>query len=125
MGTFSDVLASRGITDKQLFWRSQSLEGAADPDRELHRQRREARGKGQGGKYEGVAKPASGRGLSRKQIQAALEDRPLPRKARSKLLRAVNAEIEKKKGEKVDTRGLFGTVRSRRGESPKKAAAGS
>lgn len=124
MGTFSDLLASRGISDKQLFWRSQSIERSRDADASLLRQRREARAKGQGGKYEGIDKPASGRGLSLKEIRAAMDDRSLPRKARGKLLRAVNAEIEKRKGEKVDVRTLFGAVPGRHGTSTKKAAPG-
>jgi hypothetical protein len=125
MGTFSDLLASRGIDQKQVYWRSQSIESAAENDAQLHRQRAEVRSKGPGGKYEGVEKPKSGRGVSLKQVQAAMADRPLPRKVRGKLLRAVNAEIARKKGVKVDVRGLFGTVKGTHGKTvAKKAAAG-
>jgi hypothetical protein len=59
-----------------------------------------------------LAKPASGRGVSLYKISEAMADRPLPKRVRAKLLRAVRKAA---KGEAVEAKALFGDVARRKG----------
>lgn len=58
-------------------------------------------------KYEAIAKPASGRPISKQQLTYALDGKPLPKKVRAKIVRAVNAALATKKQQAVDFKVLF------------------
>jgi hypothetical protein len=127
MGTFKQFLTDKQLPAETVVRVSSQLEARSEEDRLLSqkrwakRQDKEAQTK----KYEelGLQKPKSGRGVSLQQVNAALEDTPLPPKVRGKLVRAVNAVLAKKGGAGVDTQALFGEVPARRGASPKAAKA--
>ncbi len=128
MGTFKQFLTDKQLPTELVVRVSSQLEARSEEDRLLAQKRwakrhdKEAQPK----KYEelGLQKPKSGRGVSLQQVNAALEDKPLPPKVRGKLVRAVNAVLSKKGGAAVDTQALFGEVTARRGASPKAAKAG-
>lgn len=68
----------------------------------------------------GVAKPKLGRGVSEKQWADAMADRPVSRRGRAKMFRAVNAILAKKGAGEVTYRQLFGNVKTKPG--PKRGA---
>ena len=63
----------------------------------------------------GLAKPPTGRGLGEGHIQQAIGDKPLPRKVRAKLVRAIALLLGKKGGGTVDSKVLFGEVPVKKG----------
>jgi hypothetical protein len=56
-------------------------------------------------------------------IKQALEDLPLPRKVRAKMVRALTALVAKKGGSSLDTKAVFGAVPVKKGKKVEKAAA--
>jgi hypothetical protein len=123
MGAFADFLASKGIEPKQILAASARLESVRDEDRELIRARRKKRRTQAGKSYEELqlAKPRSGRPLREGHVEAALADKPVPGPVRTKLVRAINALVEKKGGEPVRAPQLFGDVPGRQGKKPRSA----
>ncbi len=125
MGTFKQFLDEKQLTPETLVRLSSQLEFRAEDDRKLAKQRSDKRRdkEKQGKPYAelGIGKPRSGRGVSVQQVNAALEDQPLPPKVRGKLVRAVNAVLSKKGGGTVDSKALFGEVPVRKG-TPAKAS---
>lgn len=121
MGTFADVLQSRSLTPEQILRMSARLEKVQNEDRELIRKRAEKRRRTPNKSYEevGIAKPRSGRVLQPGHLAAAMEDKPVPGPVRTKLLRAVNALVEKKGGQPLRTTDLFGTVPGKQGKKPR------
>ncbi len=126
MGTFKQFLDAQQLEPKTLVRLSSQLEARANEDRVLARQRSDKRRdkERQTKPYAelGIGKPRSGRGVSVQQVQAALEDRPLPVKVRGKLVRAVNAGVGKKGGAAVTFQSLFGDVAAQKGTSAKAKA---
>ncbi len=117
MGTLKTFLDSKKITEAQLVQVSNRLEAYDAADRTLLVQR-VARRKSKdvaaikdfSKKYsEGnVGKPkTSGRGLNTISLRNALADRPVARKVRGKIFRAVNHILVSKKGAAVDMKALF------------------
>ncbi|MCK8496724.1 hypothetical protein [Myxococcus fulvus] len=126
MGTFQQFLTEKQIASDALLRLSHQLEAQGSDGRALARKRTSKRRdkETQGKSYTelSLAKPKSGRGVSSQQLQAALEDKPLPRKVRGKLVRAINAVLSKKGGAAVDSKALFGDTAIRSGAPAKKSA---
>lgn len=119
MGAFADVLKQHGIATPQLVAKSNEVEALQDEDLALVAKRAEKRAKTPDQGYDklGIAKPRTGRGVTKLQVEAALADKPIPRRARAKALRAVNAMLKAKGKDAVDIKTLFAKVESRRGAS--------
>nr|PZM92381.1 MAG: hypothetical protein DIU72_06635 [Pseudomonadota bacterium] len=115
MGAFSEFIASKGIKDEEILAVSRRLETLRGKDRELLRLRARKRKSAPQQSYAeaGIEKPRSGRPLRPVDLEAARNDVPLPRKVRSKILRAVNALLSRKGGGEVTARELFGDVPSK------------
>jgi hypothetical protein len=123
MGTFKTFMEQKGITAKQVATTSKRIEANDETSRTLlvkragKRRDKEAVTK----KYAelGIDKPKQmGRGVSEKQIEAALADVALARKARSKILRAVNVILAKKGQPVADMKMIFEGIAARPGKKP-------
>lgn len=129
MGTLKSFLDSKSITEKQLILVSGRLETFDEADRALMVKRSaKRRDKEQATKkYEelSLTKPkAMGRGLTALQLSAAVADKPVARKVRTKILRAVNHVLSKKSQPAADMKALFEGTKARVGkktEEKKKA----
>lgn len=127
MGSFKSFIESKGITAAQVATTSRRIEAYDETSRGLlvkrasKRRVKETADK----KYVdlGLAKPdTSGRGISQQQIEAAMADKELSRKARAKILRAVNVILAKKSEPAADMKGLFEGLKARAGKKPQTAA---
>jgi hypothetical protein len=123
MGSFKSFIESKGITAAHLASASRRVEALDSASRGLlvkrvaKRRVKETADK----KYAdlGIAKPTtSGRGLSQQQIELALADREISRKARGKILRAVNVILAKKSEPLADMKILFEGTKARVGKKP-------
>ena len=125
MGTFSAFLEEKKITPPMIARVSARLEEGGKEGRASLEQRRVKRRKEPTKSYAdaSLAKPPSGRGITVKQIQAAMKDVQLTRKARTKIMRAVGAILSKKGGGQIDHKTLFGEIAGKKGEKVEKAAA--
>ncbi|SEM85842.1 hypothetical protein SAMN05444354_12486 [Stigmatella aurantiaca] len=125
MGTFQQFLNEQKIDTRAVVRLSAQLEGHADEDRLLeHKRWAKRRDKDHQGKSYaelGIGKPKSGRGVSERQLQAALSDQPLPPRVRGKIVRAVNALLTKKGATAVAPAALFGDIKPRQ-NAPAKAS---
>jgi hypothetical protein len=123
MGTFKTFMDQKGITAKQVATTSKRIEANDETSRTLlvkragKRRDKEAVTK----KYAdlGIDKPKQmGRGVSEKQVEAAFADVALARKARSKILRAVNVILAKKGQPVADMKMIFEGTTARPGKKP-------
>jgi acyl-CoA reductase-like NAD-dependent aldehyde dehydrogenase len=125
MGTLKDFIHSKGILPDAIVAASQKLEASRLQDRKLLQQRStKRRGKETTSKpYAelGIAKPRSGRGLSAAAVASALNEQALTVRQRGKMLKAINALLEKKKEAAVDMKTLFGDTPKKEGKKPKAA----
>ncbi|HEV8324047.1 MAG TPA: hypothetical protein VG389_20690 [Myxococcota bacterium] len=112
MGAFAQYLESHGIKPEHLARISERIERAGDEDARTMAARAKARAEKKSYAELTLAKPASGRGVSLYKISEAMADRPLPKRVRAKLLRAVRKAA---KGEAVEAKALFGDVARRKG----------
>ncbi len=89
--TLQDLLDSRNLTIDKVLRRSARLEAHDEADLELVDRRAAHRAEKQNGNYAaaGIAKPKSGRGLTRGQLASAVAGRALPRRVRAKLMRVL------------------------------------
>jgi hypothetical protein len=127
MGSFKSFIESKGITAAQVATTSRRIEAYDETSRTLlvkrasKRRVKETADK----KYAelNLAKPATaGRGISQQQVEAAIADKELSRKARAKILRAVNVILTKKNEAAADMKGLFEGLKARVGKKPQTAA---
>lgn len=123
MGTFADFLTAKKISPKQIAITSKRIETEDETSRALQQKRwgkrydKETAPK----KYEelNIAKPAHlGRGISEKQVIAASKDVAVSRKARTKIVKAVNVILAKQKAPAVDHKALFEGTKARAGKKP-------
>jgi hypothetical protein len=126
MGTFKSFLESKGITATQVATTSERVEAFDAASRTLivkrAGKRRVAETKDKKYAELGIEKPkTSGRAISSKQVEAALADKELTRKARGKILRAVNVILAKKSQPAADMKVLFEGAKARVGKKPEKA----
>ncbi len=126
MGTFQTFLSSKSITPKAIAITSKRIESFDETSRDLmgkrwnKRHTKETADK----KYAelNLAKPTQyGRGVSEKQLAAAVKDAPVTRKVRGKILKAVNVMLTKKGEPAVDMKVLFEGVKARVGKKPETA----
>lgn len=126
MGSFKSFIESKGISAKQVATTSRRIEASDQNSRALlvrrsaKRRVKETADK----KYAelGIAKPAtSGRGISEQQVELAAADQALSRKARGKILRAINVILVKKGQPATDMKGLFDELKARVGPKPQAA----
>ncbi len=126
MGTFQDFVKSKGISAEELVTVSKRIEKHDAAARALLLKRMHTRSvKGAPGKTYAeleIGKPEnSGRGVTRKHIDAAVADHAITRKNRSKILRAVNALLKKKGESAVASDALFEGTKPRTGKKAEKA----
>lgn len=100
MSKLSDYLSNQKIDPRRVLASSRNLEALRPEDRAIRLARQQAKGGDEKAK-ELAAKPRrSGRSLSRPALERALAGKPVTRKTRARVRRAVNAVLgQKKKGE--------------------------
>ncbi len=127
MGTLKTFLESKSITPKAIAVTSRRIEDNDSEAAELlvkraaKRRDKELAAK----KYAelNLAKPKTmGRGVSEMQVLAAVADKPVARKVRSKIFRAVNTILAAKKQPAADMKALFEGSKARVGPKPQTAA---
>ncbi|MCL2626467.1 MAG: hypothetical protein FWD46_06605 [Cystobacterineae bacterium] len=125
MGTLQEFIHSKSILPDAIVAVSQKLEATQLKDKKLLQQRvAKRRVKDSASKTYAeldIAKPRSGRGLSATAVASALNEQPLSIRQRSKMLRAVNALLAKKKEAAVDMKTLFGDTPKKETKKPKAA----
>jgi len=123
MDTFQNFIHSKGILPDSIVGTSKRLEATQLHDRKLLKQRAAKRQNKEAASKSyaqmDIAKPHSGRGLSAAAVASALNNQALSARQRSKMLRAVNALLAKKKEEAVDMKTLFGDSSKKEGKKPK------
>jgi hypothetical protein len=119
MSQFATYVQEKNLSVDQIFYSSARIERHRVEDRDLRVRREALRRQGQGSAYAdaGIAKPRSGRGVSRQRIAAALAGEPMAPRVRAKLARAVAALVNRRGVETPDVRQLFGDVRGRHHEA--------
>ena len=124
MGTLKTFIDSKSITPQAIIIASRRVEDGGTASRNLQHARVKNRRLKTGKPYAelNLAKPNSGRGVSEHQLEAAVADKPLPKKVRAKVLRAVNAVLATKKQPAVEMKALFEGVAAKPGKKPKEAA---
>jgi hypothetical protein len=127
MGTLKSFLESKSITAAQIAVTSNRVELPDLESRSLlvkraaQRRVKDTGSKKFSEKYSehGITKPATaGRAVSEQQVKAAIEDKAISRKARAKILRAVNVILTKKNEPAADMKALFEGVAARAGKKP-------
>lgn len=127
MGTFQSFIETKKLSIDDLTRASARIELHSREDRAklLARASKRNRKDAEGKSYTelGLESPkTSGRPLSAAQLRSAMADKPVARKARSKILRAVNAVLTKRKEAAVDSAALFADIKPRAGKKPAEAA---
>jgi hypothetical protein len=124
MGTFSQFLDEKKITPQMIVRISARLEASGKDGRKLLVSRAVKRRTDAQKSYAdaGLAKPPTDRGVSVSHIKQAVEDLPLPRKVRTKMVRALTALTAKKGGAALDAKAVFGEVPAKKGKKVEKAA---
>ncbi len=126
MGQLKTFVDSKGITAAQIAATSKRIEASDSGSRTLLVKRAaKRRDKDQAAKKYAeldLAKPGTtGRGISQKQVEGALAEKEVSRKARAKILRAVNAILAHKKEAAADMKALFEGTKAKVGKKPEKA----
>ena len=124
MGTLKTFIDSKGITPKAIFVASRRVEAGGNEARTAQSARTKKRRLKLDKPYAelNLVKPKSDRPLSDVQISSAVNDKPLPKKVRAKVLRAINALLASKKQPAVDMKAIFEGVAAKAGKKPKEAA---
>jgi len=127
MGTLKTFLESKSITPKAVATASKRIE-AHDATAHTLLVKRAAKRRdkaAEGKKYAelNLEKPKTmGRGVTERQVEAAVAEKLVARKVRSKILRAVNAILATKKQGAADMKALFEGTKARVGAKPVAAA---
>lgn len=126
MGTFESFLSSKKISIEELASASQRIEAHSKSSRaQLVKRAQKRRDKDAAAKSYadmGLAKPpTSGRAVTPALLHAAVAGRPLTRKSRGKILRAVGVVLAKRKEAPADMKALFDESKARVGKKPVKA----
>ncbi len=123
MGTFADFLTAKKISPKQIAITSKRIETEDEASRVLQQKRWAKRynKENAGKKYAelDIGKPVHlGRGVSEKLVVDASKDVAVSRKARTKIVKAVNVILAAKKDTAVDHKALFEGTKARAGKKP-------
>ncbi|WP_157906999.1 MULTISPECIES: hypothetical protein [Sorangium] len=111
MGTkIEDFLKEKKIDPRRIIAASVKIERLQPEDRAIRLTKRLARGSEDAAKKKEAAsakKPRSGRPVTDRTLNAALQGKPISGPAKTRVLRAVNRLLEQKKQEKVELSALF------------------
>ncbi len=124
MGTLKTFLDGKSITPAQLVTASKRIEGHDIASRTMMVKRVAKRKDKENAtkKYAdlNLAKPAGlGRGVSEGQLTAALGDKAVSKKVRTKIFRAVNAVLATKKQPAAEFKAIFEGSTAKAGKKPK------
>jgi hypothetical protein len=100
-------LSQHKLNPKRLLAVSHKLESLKKEDRRIKLERIRNKKAAEGGEKKEVAKPRSGRPVTRRALDAALAGKEISGPTKQRILRAVNYLLEQKKKDKVDLRALF------------------
>jgi len=100
-------LSSKKIDPRRVISASHGLEQLRPEDRQIKLNRRRSKGEGGEAAPKEERKPRSGRGVTRRAMEAALSGKTISGPTKSRIVRAVNQLLEEKKAEKIDLRALF------------------
>jgi len=103
---FQSFLNQKKLNPKRVLAVSHKLETLRKEDRTLKLERRRNR-KAEGGEKKEVAKPRTGRPVTDRAMNAALQGGTISGPTKQRILRAVNHLLEQKKQDKVDLKTLF------------------
>jgi len=117
MSALAAFLESKKLKSEAVYWASTRIESRGEEDHKLALARAAKKGEKKEAGAEAIAKPKSGRGFSRKQLEAALAGKAITRRARAKVLRSVNALLEKAKQPAVTMKDVFGEEKPQVGKS--------
>lgn len=107
---FGTFISEKKIDPRRVIAASNEIERLRREDRMIRLAKRAARKSEDAAKKKEGAdapKPRTGRPVTQRSINAALEGKPLSGPIKTRLLRAVNYLLEQKKQEKVDLKALF------------------
>jgi hypothetical protein len=121
MSTFSDFLKSKNIPDAQIIGVSNAAESLTPADRILLAKRAEARKAEKKYTEDNIEKPRSGRGVKIESLTEAHEGKALPRKVRSKIVKAINTILTRRGQEAAKIDQIFGKGGLKVGKKPVKA----
>jgi hypothetical protein len=117
-----DFLNEAGIKAEEVVAQSKAMEQRHIKDREVDAKRRISRAAKEKKPYAELKldKPKGlGRGVSKLALDRAIAGTEMPRVVRKKIARAVNAVLQVKKKDPVDSRKLFNDVKSKKGAKKK------
>jgi hypothetical protein len=105
--TFEEFLKAKSIDSRRLIAASQKIERLRPEDRAIRLTNRLARKSEDAKKKEGLKKPRTGRPITQRSIDSALQGKTLSGPIKTRMLRAVNHILEQKKQEQVSLKALF------------------
>jgi hypothetical protein len=105
---FAQFLASKKIDGRRVLAASRRLEGLQPEDRTIKLNKRRAKA-GEGGENapKETRKPRTGRPVTPRALEAAMNGGTISGPTKTRILRAVNHLLEQKKQEKVQLKTLF------------------
>jgi hypothetical protein len=106
---FSQFIATRKLDPRRILVASYQLEHLRPEDRAIKLSKRRAKTANEGGDAAAkeTRKPRSGRPVTRRALEAAVDGGGVSGATKTRILRAINHLLELKKQEKVDLRSLF------------------
>jgi hypothetical protein len=106
---FAQFIAAKKLDPRRILAASHRIERLTPEDRGIKLKKRQARAAGDAADKatKETRKPRSGRPVTRRALDAAVQGRTLSGPTKTRLLHAVNQLLEQKKQEKVDLRVLF------------------
>ena len=108
MSKFSDFLAQHGIDSRRVLIASKRIEALRPEDRAIKLKQRQMRKKEEKPTEENrLPKPRSGRPLAEPSLQKALQGATISGATKSRILRAVNAVLARKKKRETTLDDLF------------------
>lgn len=122
MSTLKTFIDGQKITPQAIAITSRRIEAFKDGDWMLRQKRAAKRRSEPEKKYAelNLAKPSPGRGVSEKAVAIAVEGKPVARKVRGKILRAVNTILTKNKQPAVEMKALFEGAEMKKGKNAEK-----
>jgi len=112
MSKFADFIKDKKIDSRRLIAASAKIEKLRPEDRSAKLAKRQAKAKAAAGKAaddkkEAPKKPRSGRPVTQRSLDSANAGKTLSGPQKTRILRAVNALLEQKKGTPVELSALF------------------
>lgn len=107
MSKLSDFLKAQKIDSRRLIFVSKDLESLRPEDRALKLKKRSPKAEGENIDAAAPSKPRSGRPVSRPAMAAALNGKTVNGPTKTRILRAINQCLEKKKKQTVTLKELF------------------